>query len=369
MQQLALFSEYGKMALQSNVNDGNDDDGSDDNFDSIEDELGLVEKLKPFQRIEFLVRDWQNFDDEDDIDACEAEMKAYLDNVLAERAAADLKDTRLQITSCFDEVSCFLMTHPGSKVTKKKYTGDIKDVDSTFKALMDRYCNRVFENLVAKSIHGRELTAAELGAYIQNYAKMFESGAHFPEAATMLEATASANNSNATNLAMRKYKEEMDRLAGAKCVDYLNPEELEQSHRNLFEDCVGMFESIACFGNIATIQDAKNEMIRSMEENFEMYTKLNDSRNPLSGFETYIVPLFIGVGSVILRWITDFTCTSWSQTCKVGSDVLLHIYQVVFFFIIIIGATKAKQIGDALKRVKKALEVMSENGGSNDKKD
>ena len=79
--------------------------------------------------------------------------------------------------------------------------------------------------------------------------------------------------------------------------------------------------------------------------------------------------MFIGVGSVILRWITDFTCTSWSQTCKVGSDVLLHIYQVVFFFIIIIGATKAKQIGDALKRVKKALEVMSENGGSKDKKD
>jgi len=369
LQQLALFSEYGKMALQSNVNDDNDDGDDDDNFDSIEDELGLVEKPKPFQRIEFLVRDWQNFDDEDDIDACEAEMKAYLDNVLAERAAADLKDTRLQITSCFDEVSCFLMTHPGSKVTKKTYTGDIKDVDPTFKALMDRYCNRVFENLVAKSIHRRELTAAELGAYIQNYAKMFESGAQFPEAATMLEATANANNSNATNLAMRKYKEEMDNLAGARCVDYLNPEELEQSHRNLFEDCVGMFESIACFGNIATIQDAKNEMIRSMEENFEMYTKLNDSRNPLSGFETYILPLCIGVGSVILRWITDFTCTSWSQTCKVGSDVLLHIYQVVFFFIIIIAATKAKQIGDALTRVKKALEVMSENGGSKDKKD
>lgn len=82
----------------------------------------------------------------------------------------------------------------------------------------------------------------------------------------------------------------------------------------------------------------------------------------------YILPVFIGAGSVILRWITDFTCTSWSQTCKVGSDVLLHIYQVVFFFIVIIAATKAKQIGDALKRLKKALEVMADNG-SKDKKD
>ena len=32
--------------------------------------------------------------------------------------------------------------------------------------------------------------------------------------------------------------------------------------------------------------DAKNEVIKSIEESYEMYSKLNDGRNPLLGFET-----------------------------------------------------------------------------------
>ncbi len=83
---------------------------------------------------------------------------------------------------------------------------------------------------------------------------------------------------------------------------------------------------------------------------------------------SYILPLLIGCISATLRWITDFTCSSWSQTCKVGSEVLHHVYQVVFFFIIIIAATKAKQISQAFDRLKKALEVMADSSGNNAKK-
>ena len=284
LQQLALFSEYGRMALST---DGHQDKVTDADADEPKDdkEVEPSGKPKPFQRIEFLVRDWQNFEDDEDLDACEVEMKEYLDNVLAERDAADLKDTRAQIMSCFDDVSCFLMTHPGFAVTKKQYSGDVGAVEPTFKTFIDRYCNKVFGNLVAKSIHGRELTAAELGAYIQNYARMFESGAHFPEAATMLEATSSANNSNATNLSIRNYKEKMDHVTGAKCSDYVSPSELENLQRTLFEDCIAMFDGIANFGSHKAIADARDEVIKSIEESFEMYSKLNDSRNPLLGFE------------------------------------------------------------------------------------
>merc|ERR1712154_365266 len=186
LQQLALFSEYGRMAIQS---EGKEEKAAKKEEDG-KDAPGATEassqgkkSSKPFQQIEFLVRDWQNFDDEDDIEACEREMEEYLENVLAEREAADLKDTRDQIISCFDNVRCYLMTHPGKEVTKKKYEGEIEPIDSAFKNFMDRYCSRVFEHLIPKSIHGRELTAMELEAYIRGYAKMFETGAHFPEAA------------------------------------------------------------------------------------------------------------------------------------------------------------------------------------------
>ena len=363
LQQLALFSEYGRMALQA---DGEKDQSERALLDNEQDGDGQEKKKrsKPFQKIEFLVRDWQNFEDDEDLDACKKEMNEYLETVIAERQASDLKDTREQITSCFEEVSCFLMTHPGFAVTKKKYSGDVSVVEPTFKVFMDCYCKRVFSNLVAKSIHGRELTAVELGAYIQNYASMFETGAHFPEAATMLEATASANNSNATNLSIRLYKAEMDHMAGAKCSDYLDSTELENSHRKVFEQSTAMFDGIANFGSLLAIEKARNEVIESIEESFEMYSKMNEGRNPLLGMELYIIPLSIGAVSMILRWVADFTCSSWSDTCRVGSEVLSHVYQVVFFFMIIVASTKAKQISQAAGKVKKAIDVMSNSGGS-----
>lgn len=363
LQQLALFSEYGRMALQSDQ----DRDALQKN-DSEEDfELTVATKPKPFQKIEFLVRDWQNFEDDEDLDACEVEMKEYLEKVIAERQAADLKDTREQITSCFEELSCFLITHPGFAVTKKKYEGDTSVVDPTFKAFMDRYCQKVFGNLVAKSIHGRELSAAELSAYIQNYAQMFASGAYFPEAATMLEATANANNSNATIMAVKRYKEKLDEIVGPRVSNYMDPNELEEFHQKMYQECISSFESIANFGSARAIQEAKNEVIKSIEESYDLYSKLNQSRNPLFGLETYIIPLTVGFVSAVLRWITDFTCSSWSQTCAVGSEVLSHIYQVVFFFLVIIAFTKSQQIRESATKMKKAFDVMNDDGGKKKK--
>ena len=176
LQQLALFSEYGRMALEAEaktLGKGKE-----------EGEKGKEEKGKePFQKIEFLVRDWQNFDteDESDINGMEAEMASYLDHVLAERAASDLKETRDQIHSCFEEVSCFMMTHPGFAVIKNKYEGDVNKIESLFLSLLDRYCQRVFDTegqngapprLQPKTVRGRELSAVELGTYIKTYAQM-----------------------------------------------------------------------------------------------------------------------------------------------------------------------------------------------------
>ena len=227
LQHLALFSEYARTAVTQEEKD---------NEQSVD--AGEGNKKKPFQHIEFLVRDWQHFEqdeDDDDIkdyDAMEASMESYLDTVLSIRDDKDLKDTREQITSCFQDISCFGLVHPGFAVTKKKFTGNVKDIELDFVALLDRYCVRVFEKAVEpKVIHGRELTAIELGTYVEAYAKLFVSGATFPEAATMLEATAAANNTNAVHLGQAKYKEMMDRVSGPKCSNYLKPEELDDEHK------------------------------------------------------------------------------------------------------------------------------------------
>jgi hypothetical protein len=68
-----------------------------------------VDEVKPFQRLQFLVRDWQNFDtDYEDgqdpavFDALHEGMQKYLTDVLRSRGLWDLQSTRDQITRCFE---------------------------------------------------------------------------------------------------------------------------------------------------------------------------------------------------------------------------------------------------------------------------
>ena len=86
--------------------------------------------------------------------------------------------------------------------------------------------------------------------------------------------------------------------------------------------------------------------------------------------DRYIIPLTIALVSYILRAVTDGTCSSYSQTCRNTSELLSHVYAVVIFFMIIIGATKAQQLKQLFGRLKGAFEIIVDNsGGTKDKKD
>ena len=167
---------------------------------------------KPFQKVEFLVRDWQNFRTQD-VEGCEIKMQQYLETILASPDGADeLRDTRKQIHTCLEDISCFLMRHPGLAVTSWDYDGDTAAIDPLFKGLADRYCDKMCRNVVAKNINGRDLTASELGEHIAAYAKLFENQGnnYFPQPTTLLAAMVEANNINASRRAIYRYKELMD---------------------------------------------------------------------------------------------------------------------------------------------------------------
>jgi atlastin len=272
LQQLALFSEYARLAVEA---------------DQVH---AATEGVKPFRRIEFLVRDWQHFEDEEDCEQMEKEMEQYLDKVIAERQAKDLQETREQINSCFESVSCYGLCHPGMAVIKKSFSGDVKKIEADFMNLLDRYCKRVFsvENLKPKRIQGRDVTAVELGSYIKAYADMFASGASFPEASTMLEATAAANNTNAVNMAINEYKEFMNRIAGPKCSSFIRSQELKDDHKQLMARSMERFDSIANFGSKTQIQGARQRVIDQIHDDFEVFMSLNEGRNPLAGLELYV---------------------------------------------------------------------------------
>lgn len=137
-------------------------------------------RTKPFQRLQFLVRDWPNFDADWEDDCHEshlktsdieidleneddemvmvgpsdskssgdgkdavfaklrAEMRTYLKDVIKDRGLSDLQSTREQISRCFGTVDCFLLPHPGLHVEKKNFSGSIPQIGSFFRGMVNR---------------------------------------------------------------------------------------------------------------------------------------------------------------------------------------------------------------------------------------
>ena len=339
LQSLALFSEYARLMTTTTTSADEDtkeekEDGTNDDSDirtadmtpdassdpsssnkSIKEATTITTTTpKPFQKIEFLVRDWQHFDDINDddddddnanlqFDVIADSMMNYLHKVLAERDAKDLQDTREQILSCFDTISCFGLCHPGIAVTKKKFTGNIKDIDPMFIKLVSKYCETIFHpnNLPSKTIHGRTITADQFGVYMQAYAKIFTESlsssssssyttgkVNFPTATTMLEATATANNTNALRMAFMNYKNSMDRVAGPNVTNYISHDEFKSEHELHVQHSYRVFDSIANFGSNKSILATRQQLIQDLSSSYETYKTMNDGRNPLAGVEMYV---------------------------------------------------------------------------------
>ena len=79
----------------------------------------------------------------------------------------------------------------------------------------------------------------------------------------------------------------------------------------------------------------------------------------LFSFGSYALPMAVAMISYILRWIADATCSPYSHVCKKSSDFLSHIYAVVIIFLLIVGATKAKQVREVVHRFQTAIQVVN----------
>mmetsp|Transcript_38518 Transcript_38518/g.49085 ORF Transcript_38518/g.49085 Transcript_38518/m.49085 type:complete len:622 (+) Transcript_38518:85-1950(+) len=400
LQQLALFAEYGRMALKNQANkaptlsstpmarlhkaavakqqemeesnseipngklhsnaenselESNSDVEVVDNI--IDETLEMEDENKPFQRLEFLVRDWQNFEDEENMHAMLREMDQYIQGVIFdEKQVEDLKATREQILDCYENISCFTLPFPGREVTKKTYDGDVRKIDPLFKTLLNRYVRTVFGSMLEpKRMNGRTLTAPELENFIQAYVKLFQDGANFPTAKTMLEATAEANNANAKHLSLSAYKREMDKKAGPNVQRYVDAKDLRDHHEIAADGALAMYKGLANMGRKTAIKETLRELQEDIQSEFERYAKMNAQRNPWHNIEYYVVPILLAAFAFIMQWVADLSCSGWSDTCKQGSHMLGHVYVTIFAFMVIMSFGKISQLIQHMRNIIKLM--------------
>jgi atlastin len=138
LQHLALFTEYGRIA-HSKQREAEAEEGQEGG--------GAAPAPAPapasaaFQRLEFLVRDWQEYEglEEDELRGKVAEMDTYLHEVLEteSREHKDLRDVREHIHECFDDVGAFLLPHPGFEVVNPNFDGDVEKIRKPFRTLCE----------------------------------------------------------------------------------------------------------------------------------------------------------------------------------------------------------------------------------------
>ena len=127
-----------------------------------EEEMKLPRKQEaPFQCIDFLIRDWQNFTDENNLIECLKEVDEYKASFFAERKAEDLRETRRHIEECYQNIGVFMLPNPGKEVMKKNYDGSLMNVDPSFLSLLGFYIEHVLGNCLMPKLINKEVLYGE----------------------------------------------------------------------------------------------------------------------------------------------------------------------------------------------------------------
>ncbi|KAF7488336.1 hypothetical protein SSS_03441 [Sarcoptes scabiei] len=266
LQVLEVFLEYGRLALESTPQ-------------------------KPFRKLVFLIRDWSypyehSYGFEGGVKLLEKKLE------LKETMPEQLQRVRRKIRDCFEEVTCFLMPHPGSKVaTSQEFDGRIQDYDPSFLEYLKKFVPNLLEpkNLVPKEIGGRSVTGKQMLEYFKVYINVF-AGDSMPEPKTMLEATAEANNLTAVALIKEMYDTKMEMICGGT-QPYINPNTLESNHKDLMQFCLNEFDSIPKMGGSEYSVSYRENLEQQLEQAFEYYAAHNKSKNIFGVFGTPLILL------------------------------------------------------------------------------
>ncbi|XP_028420967.1 atlastin-2 isoform X2 [Perca flavescens] len=287
LQHLQLFTEYGRLAMEE-----------------------VYEK--PFQSLMFLIRDWSYpYEHPYGLTGGQSFLEKRLQ--VKQNQHEELQNVRKHIHSCFSNIGCFLLPHPGLKVaTNPHFDGRLSDIDEEFKAELVNLVPTLLapENLVEKEIGGVKITCRDLLHYFKAYMKIYQ-GEELPHPKSMLQATAEANNLAAVAGAKDLYNKSMEQVCGGD-QPYVSPAELERRHAEQRQASVRHFRSVKKMGGEDFCRRYQDQLEAELDEAYANFSKHNDGKNIFFAartpatlfavmFAMYVVSLvtgFVGIGSV-----------------------------------------------------------------------
>ncbi|KAJ6654043.1 hypothetical protein lerEdw1_007552 [Lerista edwardsae] len=309
LQHLQLFTEYGRLAMEETF-------------------------LKPFQSLIFLVRDWSfpyefSYGAEGGAKFLEKRLK------VSGNQHEELQNVRKHIHSCFTQISCFLLPHPGLKVaTNPNFDGKLREIDDDFiknlKVLIPWLLSP--ERLDVKEINGSKITCRGLVEYFK--------------------ATAEANNLAAVATAKDTYNKRMEEVCGGD-RPFLAPSDLQSKHLELKEEAVRQFRSVKKMGGEEFSRRYLQQLENEVDELYVQYIKHNDSKNIFHAARTPATLFVVIFITYVVAGVTGF----------VGLDIIASLCNMIMGLTLITLCTWAyirysgeyRELGAVIDQVAAAL--------------
>jgi len=266
---------------------------------------------RPFQTLDFLVRDWRNYKKTFTVAQCKEMMAEHLSRHMDLEKVKE-NSTAEVLASMFHHCGCFGLTHPGFAIEDEDWDGDLKVVESDFIRLMDVYIRDVFQtNLDAKQILGADLSPITFPLVVKDFVQAFRDAA--PSTTTFTQAITNSTVLLAKEQAMKSYTRRMD-------------EELRKNPRGVKEEVYGNldekfvkeveeeYKRMTIFGSGEVRAETWDQIKDSLKTISKRYSEDNARRleRALAAFANITI---VGVSLFILDRVSDWTCDWWSQTC------------------------------------------------------
>ena len=116
---------------------------------------GVTEHLNAFQQLEFLIRDFTNYDTDADNRERASERSWEYKKELKEKPQT--KNEMERVEECFEHVDLFCLPKPGD-IDAVNYDGSIKKINPLFMCILSDYIVRTLQNIQPRRINGVDLT-------------------------------------------------------------------------------------------------------------------------------------------------------------------------------------------------------------------
>lgn len=296
---------------------------------------------KPFQQLCFLVRDWRFASDHSHGAEGGAEFLEKKLELRGEDQTSSFNQTRSRINSCFEKKSCFLLPHPGYRVSDEEggpFKGQISDMRENFVEHLRTFVPMILSpnNLLVKRIGGGVVNGQSLLEYFKVYAETFK-GEKIPEAKNLYDATAEASNLAAAVNSKNHYLNCMKDICGPQ-KPFINPKILEQKHAQLLKESLDMFETTKKLGEGDYSKTFFDNLAKEISASFEDFVDANNSKNMLNMWGSPLI--------LLCFWFLAFTLSRFFEIIGIVPLANFFYLQATVCFISIIAYLSLKFTGN-----------------------